>query len=93
MWTGLKRFGVPQSRSGRCGEEKILDSTKTRIRPLGRPSSSQSLYRLSYPSFSCEIGKDIIYYLFLIHVINAPLNNDHKCVQNMYSRYERSLEE
>jgi hypothetical protein len=41
-----RRLGGPQSRSGRCGEEKILDHTGT----LGRPARSQSLYRLRYPS-------------------------------------------
>jgi hypothetical protein len=34
----------PKSRSGRRGEEKILDLTGTRNRPLGRPARSQSLY-------------------------------------------------
>jgi hypothetical protein len=43
------RLGGPQSRSGRRGEEKILDPAGTRIRPFGRPACSQSLDRLSYP--------------------------------------------
>jgi hypothetical protein len=44
------RLGGPQSRSGRCWEEKILDPTGTRTPdPLSRPACSQSLYRLRYP--------------------------------------------
>jgi hypothetical protein len=42
-----RRLGGPQSRSGRLGEEKVLDPVGTRT-PTHR-SSSQSLYRLSYP--------------------------------------------
>jgi hypothetical protein len=37
-----------QSRSVRFGELTILDPTGTRSPPLGRPASSQSLYRPSY---------------------------------------------
>jgi hypothetical protein len=44
-----RRLGGPQSRSGRRGEEKILDPTRLEDRPLGRPARSQSLYRLRYP--------------------------------------------
>jgi hypothetical protein len=45
-----RRLGGPQSRSGRCGGDKILDPTGTRnSRLLGRPARSQSLYRLRYP--------------------------------------------
>jgi hypothetical protein len=43
-----RRLGGPQSRSGRRGEEKFFDATGTQLRPLGRPSLSQSLYRLRY---------------------------------------------
>jgi hypothetical protein len=43
-----RRLGGPQGRSGRHGEEKILDPTGTQLRPLGRPARSQSLYRLRY---------------------------------------------
>jgi hypothetical protein len=39
------RLGGPQSRSGRCGEEKILDPTG----PRTRAARDQSLYRLRYP--------------------------------------------
>jgi hypothetical protein len=45
------RLCGPQSQSGRRGEEKILDPTGTKTRPLGRPARSQSLYRLRYPSY------------------------------------------
>jgi hypothetical protein len=38
-----------QSRSGRRGEEKILNPTGTRTPTPGRPARSQSLYRLRYP--------------------------------------------
>jgi hypothetical protein len=44
-----RRLDGPQSQSERRGEGKILDPTGTRIRPLGRPAHSQSLYRLRYP--------------------------------------------
>jgi hypothetical protein len=48
-WCPLdRRLGGPQSQSGRREEEKILDSTGTRTRPLGRPARSQSLYQLRY---------------------------------------------
>jgi hypothetical protein len=40
------RSGGSQSRSGRRGEQKILDRTGTRTRPLVRPARNQSLYRL-----------------------------------------------
>jgi hypothetical protein len=43
-----RRLGGPQSRSGRRGEEKILTLQGLELRPLGRPSRSQSLYRLRY---------------------------------------------
>jgi hypothetical protein len=45
-----RRLGGLQSRSGRCGEQKILDPTGTRTPTPRRPASSQSLYRLSYPN-------------------------------------------
>jgi hypothetical protein len=48
-----RRLGGPQNRSGRRGEEKILDPTGTRT-PTPRPYS-QSLYRLSY------VGKKEMY--------------------------------
>jgi hypothetical protein len=44
-----RRLGGSQSRSGRCGEEKILHPTGLELRPLDRPARSESLYRLSYP--------------------------------------------
>jgi hypothetical protein len=43
-----RRLGEPQSRSGRRGQEKILDPTGTRTPTRGSPARSQSLYRLSY---------------------------------------------
>jgi hypothetical protein len=52
-WYSLDtRLGRPQNRSGRRGEEKILDPTGTRTLNPGRPARSQSLYRLRYPSFT-----------------------------------------
>jgi hypothetical protein len=42
----------PQSRSGRCGEEKI--SCSFRETNPGRPTRSPSLYRLSYPRIVLE---------------------------------------
>jgi hypothetical protein len=36
-----RSLGGPQSRSGRRGEEKILDSAGTRIPTLSRPARSQ----------------------------------------------------
>jgi hypothetical protein len=41
------------SRSGRRGEEKILDPTGTRTLPFGRPARSQSLCWLRYPGSEC----------------------------------------
>jgi hypothetical protein len=49
-----RRLDGPQNRSGRRGEEKILDRTRTRT-PTPR-SSSQSLYRLRYPGSSPNIN-------------------------------------
>jgi hypothetical protein len=43
-----RRLDGPQSRSGRRGEDKILDTTGTRTPTLGRPARSQSLYQLRY---------------------------------------------
>jgi hypothetical protein len=43
------RFGEPQSRSGRRGEEKLLTLSGLELRPLGHPARSQSLYRRRYP--------------------------------------------
>jgi hypothetical protein len=45
-WIGS--WNGPQSRSGRRGEKKILDSTGTQTPTLPLPSRSQSLYRLLY---------------------------------------------
>jgi hypothetical protein len=48
--------GGPQSRSGR--EEKISHLLGLKLQPLGRPSNSQSLYRLRYPgSFYYKLHK------------------------------------
>jgi hypothetical protein len=44
-----RRLGVAQSWSGRHGEEEIFDLPGLKLWPLGRPASSQSLYRLCYP--------------------------------------------
>jgi hypothetical protein len=56
-----RRLGEPQSRSGLPGGEKILVPTGTRTPTLGRPASSQSLYRLSYPG-SCVTIQGYNYY-------------------------------
>jgi hypothetical protein len=48
-----RRLCRPQSRSGLCEEEEILDPTGTRI-----PARSQSLYRLRYPS--CQSRRYIL---------------------------------
>jgi hypothetical protein len=45
-----RRLGGTQSRSGRHGEEKILDSTRTRtLTPASCPAHIQLLYWLWYP--------------------------------------------
>jgi ribosomal protein S16 len=44
-----RRLGGPQGRSAQRGEEENLDPTELKLRPLGRPARSQSLYRLRYP--------------------------------------------
>jgi hypothetical protein len=44
-----RRLGGPQSRSGRRGEEKILDPTRIPTPTFGRPARIQLLYRLRYP--------------------------------------------
>jgi hypothetical protein len=44
-----RRLGGPQSRSGRRGEEIILDPTGTRTPTSRSPARSQSLYTLRYP--------------------------------------------
>jgi hypothetical protein len=41
-------LGGPQSRSVLCGELKFLTLSGFELRPLGRPSRSQSLHRLRY---------------------------------------------
>jgi hypothetical protein len=46
------RLGGPQSRSGRCGEKK--NHWLPGSHP-GRPASTPSLYRLSYPGWNTEI--------------------------------------
>jgi hypothetical protein len=44
-----RRLGGLKSRSGRLGEEKIIVTLPgLELRPLGRPTHSQSLYRLRY---------------------------------------------
>jgi hypothetical protein len=48
-----RKLGVPQSLSGRRGEEKILDSTGTRTPTFGRPAHSQSLSRLTVVGIYC----------------------------------------
>jgi hypothetical protein len=47
-WLG----GLVDHRAGLNDMEKILAPPELELRPLGRPASSQSLYRLSYPG-SC----------------------------------------
>jgi hypothetical protein len=49
-----RRLGGPQSRSERRGEEKILALPGLELRPLGRSTRSQSLYRLRYPDSQVE---------------------------------------
>jgi hypothetical protein len=44
-----RRLGGPQTWSGQRGEEKILPLLGLKLRSLGRPTRSQSLYRLRYP--------------------------------------------
>jgi hypothetical protein len=56
----VRRMGEPHSRSGRRGEEKILDPTGTRTPTPARPARSQSLYRLRYP------GSRLVAILFFI---------------------------
>jgi hypothetical protein len=53
-----RRLGGPQNRSGRLGEEKVLNTREART-PTTRSSRSQSLYRLRYPGsrFSREPQK------------------------------------
>jgi hypothetical protein len=54
-----RKLGGPQSRSGRFGEEKILDSIESRFQPLDRPARSQSLYRLSYPGSTISLSEQL----------------------------------
>jgi hypothetical protein len=44
-----RRLAGSQGRSGRRGEEKILDPTGTQLPSLGRPAHSYLLYGLRYP--------------------------------------------
>jgi hypothetical protein len=46
-----RRLSRHQSRSGRRGEEKFLILLGLELRPVGRPTRSQSLYRLRYHHF------------------------------------------
>jgi hypothetical protein len=70
-----RRLGGPQSRSGQCGEEKILDTTGTLPQLLSCPAHSQSLYRLSCPSssslsvqkFNTGLHTEIAYYILQCH--------------------------
>jgi hypothetical protein len=57
-----RRLGGPQRRSGRLGEEKILDPTGTRT-PTP-PQSSQSLYRLHY--FGSSVSNSTLYSHFTV---------------------------
>jgi hypothetical protein len=43
-----RRLGGPQSRSGHLGEGKFLTVPELELRPLRRPTRSQSPYRLRY---------------------------------------------
>jgi hypothetical protein len=53
-----RRFGRPQSRSGRYGEVKNFYPTGTRNpAPQGRPAGSQSLYRLSISQKNCFLSQ------------------------------------
>lgn len=47
-----RSFGGPQNGSDRPGEERNLAPTETRNRPLCRPVSSLSVYRLRHPGLS-----------------------------------------
>jgi hypothetical protein len=44
-----RRLGGPQSQSGRHGEVKILLPPGLELRPVGRPTRNQLVYRLRYP--------------------------------------------
>jgi hypothetical protein len=56
-----RRLGGPQSQSGRCGEEKILDPTGTRtLTPV-----IQSLYWLCYPGSKGGVS--------IQHFLNCPV--------------------
>jgi hypothetical protein len=67
-------LGGPQSRSGRRGEEKILDLTGLELRPLRRPARSQPLYRLRYPGSFYNITTDLKSFFYIIRMkIQAPV--------------------
>jgi hypothetical protein len=51
-----RRLGGSQSRSGWRGEKKFLSLPKLKLRPLGHPARSQSLWRLRYPGFSLHFA-------------------------------------
>jgi hypothetical protein len=62
-----RRLGGPQSRSGRFGEEKILDPTGTRT--ATPQSSSQALDRLNYPgSYLLTCRKEIQCYRMCVYL-------------------------
>jgi hypothetical protein len=51
------RLGGPQSRSGRCGEDRILDPTRTQIpTPQVIQPRSQALYRLLSRGSDISLG-------------------------------------
>jgi hypothetical protein len=85
-----RRLSGTQSRSGRCGEVKILNHIRTRIWPLGRrPSRSQSFLLLN----TIEIVIMIII-IFLAHWRSCCLNWPHSvfffCVK--YTKIETYLQ-
>jgi hypothetical protein len=50
LWYPLDRLGVgPRTGLGDVERRKFLPLPGLEVRPLGRPASSQSLHRLSYP--------------------------------------------
>jgi hypothetical protein len=54
------RLGGPRGRCGIYGEVKFLTLSALRPRTLGRPSRSQSLYRMGYSGFSWSFMRNIM---------------------------------
>jgi hypothetical protein len=64
-------------------KRKFFTLSELELRPLGRPSRSQSLYRLRYPGSYCIVYQNknkVNYYIGLIFFANGAVHRRYTCM-------------